>query len=125
MSDAIWFVVKGHEEDGPFNSTQLDSMVRSGRLSNTQELRRKGDVKRYTVEQALVLKRQIQKNKVGNHIPTSTMTQIYESTAFRVFLLFLLLICVGGAALYFTELYREDPWYTWLKWLGLDIEPAN
>ena len=122
MSDAIWFVLKGHEEEGPFTPDQLNNMLRGGQITNAQELRRKGDVKRYTVQQALALKRQIQHNKVAEHIPVSTMGNIVQSTAFRAFLLFMLLIAVAAAALYFTGLYEKEPWSEWLKYIGIGKE---
>ena len=120
MSDAIWFVLKGHQEEGPFTPAQLDNMLRGGQITNNQELRRKGDVKRYTVQQALALKRQIQRNKVADEIPISAMGQIVQSTAFRAFLLFVLLLAVAAGALYFSGLYEKEPWATWLTYIGIE-----
>ena len=120
MSDAIWFVLKGHQEEGPYTPAQLDNMLRGGQITNSQELRRKGDVKRYSVQQALALKRQIQRNKVADEIPISTMGQIVQSTAFRACLLFILLLAVAAAALYFSGLYEKEPWATWLTYIGIE-----
>jgi hypothetical protein len=122
MSEAIWLVVKGSQEEGPYTPAQLDNMVRDGRISGSQELRRKGDVKRYTVDQALAVKRQLQKNQLADAAPVSSMSHLIRSTAFRAFLLFVLLLSVGAAALYFTGAYKEPPFAAWLESIGIDAQ---
>ncbi len=121
MSEAIWFVIKGHDEDGPYTPAQLDNMVRAGQIQDSTVLRRKGDVKRYTVKDALAVKRQVQKNQMAVVAPVSTMGQLYESTAFRAFLLFILLLVVAAASLYFTGQYKNPPFSEWLKAIGFDV----
>lgn len=122
MSEAIWFVIKGPQEEGPYTPGQLDNMVRSGQLTDSQELRRKGDVKRYTVKQALAVKRQVQRNQMAEAAKVSTMSKIAQNTIFRAFLLLLLLFCVAVAALYFSGQYREAPYAAWLEAIGIDVE---
>ena len=117
--DKIWFIIKGHNEEGPYTPAQLDRMHRDKVITGSQELRRKGDTKRSTVDQALALKRQIKKNMFPDTPQISTMDAVIKSTAFRAFLLFVLLLVVAGASLYYTGMYKNDPWAGWLQAIGV------
>ncbi len=119
--DKIWFIIKGHNEEGPYTPSQLDRMLRERAITGAQELRRKGDTKRSTVDQALALKRQIQKNQFPDAAPISSMDAMIQSTAFRAFLLFVLLLVIAAASLYYTGMYKNDPWASWLQAIGVSI----
>ena len=119
--DKIWFVVKGPNEEGPYTPAQLERMVREKAITGTQELRRKGETKSSTVDQARALKRQIKKNSFPETPQISTMDAMIQSTAFRAFLLFILLLVIAGASLYYTGMYKNDPWATWLQAIGLEL----
>lgn len=118
--DKIWFIVKGHEEQGPYTPSQLQNMLHTGSISNAQALRRKGDMKQSTVGKALALKKQVQKNQMqALVVQHSGMQAMVKSTAFRALLLFVLLLVVTFAALYFSGKYQDEPFAHYFRILGL------
>ncbi|NRA37223.1 MAG: DUF4339 domain-containing protein [Planctomycetes bacterium] len=118
--DQIWFIIKGHQEDGPFSPGQLQSMLQSRQITNAQVLRRKGELEHTTAGKALALKKQLQKNQnQAAAVQKSAMEAMVKSTAFRAFLLFILLLAVAIAGLYFSGKYQEEPFAEYFRMAGL------